>query len=75
MFLDINVYNLIYTIVFLLMAALSYYIVLGLRFESLFKQGKIWEIRIAQVLLALIIAYLVTQGIMSLVSSTQFNIK
>ena len=56
------------------MFVVSYFIVLGMRIESLFKQGKVWEIRIAQVFLALIIAYLVTLGIMGLVKSTQFNI-
>lgn len=74
MFLEINVYNLVYTTVFLSMFVVSYFIVLGMRIESLFKQGKVWEIRIAQVFLALIIAYLVTLGIMGLVKSTQFNI-
>ena len=74
MFLEINVYNLVYTTVFLTMFVVSYFIVLGMRIESLFKQGKVWEIRIAQVFLALIIAYLVTLGIMGLVKSTQFNI-
>lgn len=74
MLLEINVYNLVYTTVFLTMFVISYFIVLGMRLESLFKQGKVWEIRIAQVFLALIIAYLVTLGIMSLVKSTQFNI-
>ncbi len=74
MLLEINVYNLVYTTVFLTMFVISYFIVLGMRLESLFKQGKVWEIRIAQVFFALIIAYLVTLGIMSLVKSTQFNI-
>ncbi len=74
MFLEINVYNLVYTTVFLSMFVVSYFIVLGMRIESLFKQGKVWEIRIAQIFLALIIAYLVTLGIMGLVKSTQFNI-
>ncbi len=74
MVLEINVFNLGFTTVFFSMFVVSYFIVLGMRIESLFKQGKVWEIRIAQVFLALIIAYLVTLGIMGLVKSTQFNI-
>ncbi len=74
MFLDINVYNIIYTTVFLAIFVLSYFVVLCTNFEKLFKQGYIWAIRIGQVLLALIIAYLVTSGIMLLVNSTQFTI-
>ena len=74
MFLDINVYNIIYTTVFLAIFVLSYFVVLCTNFERLFKQGYIWAIRIGQVLLALIIAYLVTSGIMLLVNSTQFTI-
>ena len=73
-FLDINVYNLVYTSVFLVIFVISYVIIIATRLESLFKQGKVWEIRVAQIFLALIIAYLVTQGIMSLVNSTQFTI-
>ena len=74
MFLDINVYNIIYTTIFLAIFVLSYFVVLCTNFEKLFKQGYIWAIRIGQVLLALIIAYLVTSGIMLLVNSTQFTI-
>lgn len=72
MLLDINVYNLIYTTVFLLMLMLSYFVVLNINVERIFKQGAIWPIRIFQVFLAVIIAYLVTSGIMGLVSNTQF---
>ena len=72
MLLDINVHNLIYTTVFLIVLLSAYYIVLNLNIEKLFKQGAIWPIRIFQVLLAIIIAYLVTAGIMGLVSNTQF---
>lgn len=72
MILAINVYNLIYTIVFLLTFLICYLIVIQMRLESLFKQGRIWEIRIAQIVLAIILAYLLTQGIMSLASATQF---
>lgn len=72
MILAINVYNLAYTIVFLLTFLISYLLIIQTRLESLFKQGRVWEIRVAQVMLALIFAYLLTQGIMSLVNATQF---
>jgi len=72
MILDINVYNLAYTIVFLVFFFISYLVIIQTRLENLFKQGKIIHIRVAQILLAIIFAYLLTQGIMSLVKSTQF---
>lgn len=71
--LAINVFNIIYTSIFLIIFVVSYFVVLSSNFEKLFKQGNIWAIRIGQVLLALIIAYLVTSGIMLLVNSTQFT--
>lgn len=72
MILEINVYNLAYTIVFLVFFFISYLVIIQTRLENLFKQGKIIHIRVAQILLAIIFAYLLTQGIMSLVKSTQF---
>ena len=72
MILAINVYNLAYTIIFLLSFLICYLLIIQTRLESLFKQGRIWEIRIAQVIVAIILAYLLTQGIMSLVNATQF---
>ena len=72
MILDINVYNLAYTVVFLVFFFISYLVIIQTRLENLFKQGKIIHIRVAQILLAIIFAYLLTQGIMSLVKSTQF---
>lgn len=74
MFLDINVYNLIYTCVFLALFVVCYFIVLATNLEKLFKQGSIWQIRLAQIFIALIAAYLVTSGIMALVKSTQFSV-
>ncbi len=71
--LAINVFNIIYTSIFLIIFVVSYFVVLSSNFEKLFKQGNIWAIRIGQVLLALIISYLVTSGIMLLVNSTQFT--
>jgi len=75
MILDINVYNIVYTTIFLLSFVLAYFVVLCSNFEKLFKQGYIWAIRLGQILLALVIAYLVTSGVMLLVNSTQFSIK
>ena len=75
MVLDINVYNIVYTTIFLVVFVLAYFVVLCSNFEKLFKQGYIWAIRLGQILLALVIAYLVTSGVMLLVNSTQFSIK
>ena len=74
MILAINWYNLTYSLVFAVIFVLAYFVVLSTNFEKIFKQGQVWAIRIGQVLLALIVAYLVTQGIMALVSMTQFNL-
>lgn len=73
MFLEINYINLISTCLYLFFFVLSYYAILYTRLEELFKKGEhsVWPIRIAQVLLALGIAYLATEGIMLLVKSTQ----
>lgn len=72
MILEINVYGIIYTCVFLVVFVLAYITLLYTNLEKLFKQGSVWAIRIAQVLISIAIAYLVTQGIMGLVSNTQF---
>lgn len=74
MFIDINITNIIYTSVFLVFFLISYLIIIASRFEQLFKQGKIIEIRVAQILFALVIAYLITKAIMSLVNATQFSL-
>lgn len=72
MILAINVYGIIYTCVFLLVFVLSYVTLLFTNLEKLFKQGSVWAIRVAQVVISIVIAYLVTQGIMGLVQNTQF---
>ena len=74
MILAINWYNLTYSLVFAVIFVLAYFVVLSTNFVKIFKQGQVWAIRIGQVLLSLIISYLVTQGIMALVSMTQFNL-
>jgi len=68
---SINFDNLFYTIIFLTTFVISYFVLLYSNLEKLFKQGAIIPIRIAQVLLALIIAYFVAQGIYSLYSAKQ----
>ena len=70
--LTININYILYTVIYLLSFCFSYYVVISSRMESLFKQGSVWPIRIAQVLLSGIIAYLFTQGIYNLI--TMFNI-
>ena len=70
--LTIKINYILYTVIYLLSFCFSYYVVISSRMESLFKQGSIWPIRIAQVLLSGIIAYLFTQGIYNLI--TMFNI-
>ena len=62
----INTYKLIFAIIFIILFVISYFVIIGSRFELLFKQGKIWQIRVGQVLLALIIAFLATEAIMLL---------
>ena len=74
MFLEINVLNIIYTTVFLVAFVISYFVILFTNFEKVFKQGYIWAIRLGQILLALICAYLITSGVMLLINSTQFTI-
>lgn len=71
MFLAINVLNIIYTCIYLIVFTVSYFVILQTNFERVFKQGKIWAIRVGQVLLALAISYPISQGIMSLINSTQ----
>lgn len=66
MFLDIQIdyYKLIFALIFIVIFVIAYYVILGSRFENLFKQGKIWQIRIGQILLSLIIAFFITKALM-----------
>lgn len=68
--IDLN--NLIYTCLYLAFFIICYYVILASRLENLFKQGQTWQIKAAQILLALICSYFLTSGIMSLINSTQF---
>ncbi len=72
MFLDlqIDIYKFTFSIIFVVLFVISYFVILASRFENLFKQGKIWQIRVGQFLLALIIAYLATQALMLLYPGT-----
>lgn len=71
MFLDITIdyYKITFALIFILVFVIAYYVILGSRFENLFKQGKIWQIRIGQILLAFIVAYFITQGLMLILPS------
>lgn len=68
MFLDITIdyYKLVFALIFIIMFAITYFVVIATRFENLFKQGKVWQIRAGQILLSLIIAFFVTQALMLL---------
>lgn len=70
--LNIDINNLLYTCLYLSFFILSYFVILSSRLENLFKQGQTWQIKAAQILLALICSYFLTSGIMSLINSTQF---
>ena len=76
MFLDfqIDYYKFTFAIIFIALFVISYFVILATRFENLFKQGKIWQIRVGQFLLALIVAYLATQALMLLYPGTYVNI-
>jgi uncharacterized membrane protein YwzB len=74
MIFAINVYNLIFTCVYLFSFVISYFVILHTNFEKLFKQGQVVAIRIGQIVIALALAYLVTSGIMGVVSSKQFTV-
>ena len=76
MFLDfqIDYYKFTFAIIFIALFVVSYFVILATRFENLFKQGKIWQIRVGQFLLALIVAYLATQALMLLYPGTYVSI-
>ncbi len=68
----INIQGLIYTILFCIFFLLSYFIILGTRFEQLFKQGSTWQIRAGQFLVSILLAYFLATAVMSLINSMQF---
>ena len=70
---QIDYYNFTFALIFLALFVISYFVILAFRFENLFKQGKIWQIRVGQFLLALIIAFLATEALMLLYPGTYIN--
>lgn len=66
-----DVSGLIYTCVFLACFVIAYFVILFTNVEKFFKQGAIWPIRIFQVIIALIMAYFMAQGIQSLINAFQ----
>lgn len=72
MLLGIDIYKLAYTCIFLVFLLIAYFVIISSRLEELFKKGSIWQIRIAQIIIALIVAYICATAIMSLINSTQF---
>lgn len=72
MLLGIDIFKLTYTCLFLIFLLIAYFVLIASRLEELFKKGSIWQIRIAQVIISLIIAYICATAIMSLINSTQF---
>lgn len=71
MFLDlaINFDNVLYTTFLCGFFVLSYFVIIATRIETIFKQGKTWQIRAFQIIIAAIIAYLLTQAVFSLYNS------
>ena len=64
-----NVSGLIYTCVFIMCFILAYFIMLFTNIEKLFKQGAIWPIRLAQGVIAFILAYFMAEGIQALINA------
>lgn len=65
----VNTTGLIYTCIFVICFILTYFILLYTNIEKFFKQGAIWPIRLAQVVLAFILAYFMAQGIQALINA------
>ena len=70
---QIDYYKFTFALIFIALFVISYFVILASRFENLFKQGKIWQIRVGQFLLALIIAFLATEALMLLYPGTYIN--
>lgn len=70
--IDIEVFKLLYTCVYLVAVGISYMCVVKMRIESLFRQGSVREIRIFQIILSMIIAYFITEAIVNLAESFNF---
>jgi len=72
MIISIDLYKLAYTSLFLIFFLIAFFVIIATRLEELFKKGSIWQIRVAQIIIAVLVAYLLATAIMSLVNSTQF---
>lgn len=59
----------IYTSLILIYFIICYFVVLATRLENLFKQGSTWQIRLAQIFVALIFAYLLATATMTLINN------
>ena len=59
----------IYVFTFLLAMPLVWNILYSLRFETVFKNGKIWQIKIGYILLTLICSHLIAEAIDTFVKS------
>ena len=59
----------IYVFTFLLAMPLVWNILYSLRFETVFKSGKIWQIKIGYILLTLICSHLIAEAIDTFVKS------
>ena len=59
----------IYTSLILIYFIVCYFVVLATRLENLFKQGSTWQIKLAQIFVALIFAYLLATATMTLINN------
>ncbi len=59
----------IYTFLILIYFIVCYFVVLATRLENLFKQGSTWQIRLAQIFIAIIFAYLLATATMTLINN------
>ena len=59
----------IYTSLILIYFIVCYFVVLATRLENLSKQGSTWQIRLAQIFIAIIFAYLLATATMTLINN------
>lgn len=70
--MNFNLMGLVYTFLFGGFFVLSYFVIIATRLENLFKQGQTWQIKAAQVILAVICAYFMANAANALINSSQF---
>lgn len=61
----------LYTSLILIYFIICYFVVLATRLENLFKQGSTWQIKTAQIIVAVIFAYLLALTTMTLINNFQ----